>query len=367
MISEQCFYIDQKIVEQMTGAITGYLKWHNNTVGIIYNHDLVGFINPDLNAAVKKLIKGKKSWSAEEYKNFLSDRVISRNRNGIENILLKLKLCNYDIIEIAEKSCAFNYKDLFWIASSESDLCENKLAEFFSVIGISLPKEGNKKNFTVNNGKYGILKNRLGNSTDIESEIACYNLGNLLGVNICPVRRVSKDVIFSEFVYDFSKEYLADARSLLTKEERSGDLYADFCNLCLKFPHITDDIYKIYIFDFITRQIDRHVNLDMKIDDKGVSNLYPLYDNGRSLFWNENETAIIEKAVKNIKIPADIEKIAQNKKISSLVNLNINQREISNILYKSGFTDYKLDGCLKWILGATDMWPFSSERKQQDL
>ena len=352
MITEKNFDIDQKIVQQMTEAMTGFIKWQNNTIGIIYNHDLVGFINPNLNAAVKKLTKGKTSWSADEYKNFLSDRIVSKHRNDIENILSKLNLYDYDIIEIAEKTCAFNYKDSFWIASSESDRCENKLAEFFSnIIGVSL-NEGAKKSLGISNGKYGIFKNRLGTSADIESEIACYNLGKLLNVNICPVWRVSKDVIFSEFIYDFSKEYLVDARSLLTKEERSEDLHAD---LCSKFPHLTDDIDKIYIFDFITQQIDRHVNLDIKIDDKGGMSLYPLYDNGRSLFWGGDDEIRIERAIKNIKISNTVEKIAKHKKISSIVNLNISQREVVNILSKSGFTGYKLDICSKWIDGTIEI------------
>ena len=351
MISEKHTDIDPKIVEQMVGAITGYLKWQNNIVGIIFNHDLVGFINSDLNAAVKKSIKGKISWSAEEYKSFLSDRIVSRNRSDIERILSKLKLDDYDMIEIAEKSYAFNSKDLFWIASFEYERLEDKIKEFFSNICDVSINEGAKKSLGVNNGKYGIFKNRLGNSTDIESEIACYKLGNLFGVNICPVSRVSKEVIFSEFIYDFSSEFLLDARSLLTKEERSEDLHAD---LCSKFPQFVDDIDKIYIFDFITRQIDRHVNLDVKTDDKGVLSLYPLYDNGRSLFWNEDEIRI-ERAIKNIKISDVVEKIAKNKKISDIINLNINQRELVKILSQSGFTGYKLDGCLKWITATIDI------------
>ena len=358
MISEKYFDINQKIVEQMVGAITGYLKWHNNTVGIIYNHDLVGFINPGLNASVKKLTKGKISWSAEEYKSFLSDRIVSRNRNDIERILSNLKLDNYDVIKIAEKSCAFNSKDSFWIASSESERLEDKIKESFSVVCAVSTNEGAKKSLGISNGKYGIFKNRLGAGTDIESELACYNLGKLLGVNICPVWRVSKDVIFSEFIYDFSREVLTDARSLLTKEERSEDLHAD---LCTRFPQFTDDIDRIYIFDFITRQIDRHVNLDIKTDNSGDKtdnsgemSLYPLYDNGRSLFWGDDEIRV-ERAVKSIKISGVVEKIAKTKEIRSLINLNINQREVAGILSKSGFVGYKLDGCLKWIIGTIDI------------
>jgi len=335
--------IDQKMIQQMIEAITGYLKWQNNTVGIIYDNNCVGFINPSLNPAVKKLTEGTNSWSAEEYKSFLSDRILSQSRSDIKHILSRLNLCDYDVTKIAEKSCAFNSKDSFWVASSESDRLEDKITEFFiNVCGISVD-DGIKKNFGIHNGKYGIFKNRLGSSTDIESEVACYKLGVLFGVNICPVWRVSKDVIFSEFVYDFSREFLTDARG--------GDSYA---NLCSKFSHFTDDIDKMHIFDFITRQIDRHVNFAVKTDDKGVSSLYPLYDNGRSLFWNADETRV-ERHIQSIRIPDVVEKIAKHKKISSLVNLDINQRELANILSKSGFTGYKLDGCLKWITGTIDM------------
>ena len=336
--------INQKMIQQMIEAIAGYLKWQNNTVGIIYDNDYVGFINPGLNAAVKKLTKGTTSWSAEEYKSFLSDRVVSQSRSDVDHILSRLNLHDYDATKIAEKSGAFNPKDSFWIALSESERLEDKITEFFyNVCEISL-NEGVKKDFGIHNGKYGIFKNRLGGSTDIESEVACYKLGVLFGVNICPVWRVSKDVIFSEFIYDFGREFLKDA-------DGSGNLHAD---LCSKFPQFTDDIDKIYIFDFITRQIDRHVNFSIKTDDKGVSSLYPLYDNGRSLFWNADEMRI-EKAVRTIKISDVVEKIAEQKKISSLINLDINQHEVRQVLSKSGFTGYKLDGCLKWITGTIDI------------
>jgi hypothetical protein len=346
--------INQKMIQQMMEAIAGYLKWQNNTVGIIFNNNCVGFINLGLNAAVKKLTKGKNSWSAEEYKSFLSNRIVSRSRSDIKNILSRLKVCDYDIIKIAEKSGAFNSKDSFWIALSESERLENKITEFFyNVCEISL-NEGVKKHFGVSNGKYGIFKNRLGGSTDIESEVACYKLGTLLGINICPVWRVSKDVIFSEFRYDFNREYLQEATEVCTIKERSEELSLH-ATLCSKFPHFTDDIDKMFIFDSITLQCDRHVNYAIKTDDTGVSSLYPLYDNGRSLFWSEEDEIRIERCIKSIKISDVVEKIAKHKKISSLVNLDINQREVSNILSKSGFTGYKLDGCLKWINGTINI------------
>jgi hypothetical protein len=78
-------------------------------------------------------------------------------------------------------------------------------------------------------------------------------------------------------------------------------------------------------------------------------------DNGEAFDWGSTDEIRVERAVKSIKISDVVEKIAKHKKISSIVNLNITQREVSNILSKSGFTGYKLDGCLKWINGAIDI------------
>jgi len=357
-----------------TKTITGYLKWHNDIVGVIYNRDCVEFINPDLNAVVKTIVRGKKSWTPDEYKNFLSDRIVSRSRRDIERILFRLKLCDYDIIKIAEKTCAFNTKDLFWISMSEHDKFEDKVAELFAgVFKMSLDESGdsvispdgqNIKNYGVYNGRYGIFKKRLsGVMTDIESEIACYKLSNLLGVNVCPVFRVSDDVIFSEFLYDFNKEFIVHARRFFADGERSLDLYAD---LRAKFPEFTEDIDKMCVFDFITRQDDRHLsNFAIKINDKGVSDFYPLYDNGRSLFFDDNPVTV-SNAVKNIIEYStsfgetgayyDVaDEISKHRKISDFVNLNIGGDEIFKLLSDSGFTDYRLDGCFKWITGAINI------------
>ena len=355
-------------------AITGYLKWHNDIIGVIYDHDCVEFINNDLNAVVKTIARGKNSWLPEEYKNFLSDRIVSRSRRDIERILFRLKLCDYDIIKIAEKTCAFNSRDLFWISSSEHDKFEDKFAELFAgVFKISLDESGesvispdgqNIKNYGVYKNKYGIFKKRLsGVMTDVESEIACYKLGVLLGVNVCPVWRVSDDVIFSEFLYDFNREFIVHARRFFTDGERSPDLYAD---LYVKFNNFTDDIDKMCVFDFITRQDDRHLsNFAIKIDDTGVSDFYPLYDNGRSLFFDDNPVTV-NNAINNIIEYSTsfgetgtyydvVEEIAKHRKISGFVNLNICDDEIYKLLTESGFTDYRLEGGFKWITGAINI------------
>jgi len=48
---------------------------------------------------------------------------------------------------------------------------------------------------------------------------------------------------------------------------------------------LSDDISRMILADFITRQDDRHLsNMAIKMNDVGES-IYPLYDNGRSLFY----------------------------------------------------------------------------------
>lgn len=53
------------------------------------------------------------------------------------------------------------------------------------------------------------------------------------------------------------------------------------------------------LLDFITRQDDRHLsNIAIKINPAGEQ-FYPLYDNGRSLFYEDTEETM-ESAVQDI-------------------------------------------------------------------
>lgn len=44
---------------------------------------------------------------------------------------------------------------------------------------------------------------------------------------------------------------------------------------------------RIYPFDFITRQDDRHRSNVAVVHKDGIDYFYPLYDNGRSLFFED--------------------------------------------------------------------------------
>ena len=117
-------------------------------------------------------------------------------------------------------------------------------------------------------------------------------------------------------MFDFSKEYIAHFRRLL-EGTRSDNEYQ---NLLSVRPQYKNDIARMIALDFITRQDDRHLsNMAIKISATGES-FYPLYDNGRSLFYED-----------------------------------ITKDEIAAILKIAGFSDYRFDGALTWIMQAIEL------------
>jgi len=58
-----------------------------------------------------------------------------------------------------------------------------------------------------------------------KSEVAVYKFAILLGVNVCPAWFVDEDTIFSQFVYDFTRECFVHARHFIQPGEMSEDRY----------------------------------------------------------------------------------------------------------------------------------------------
>jgi len=120
------------------------------------------------------------------------------------------------------------------------------------------------------------------------------------------------------------------------------------------------------LLDFITRQDDRHLsNIAIKTNDKGES-FYALYDNGRSLFYEDTEE-MVRQAVNDPAVYATsfgysgtywdhVQEIAQERgSLGGLINTDIKESEIRAILSEANFKDYRFDGALEWILKALDM------------
>jgi hypothetical protein len=120
------------------------------------------------------------------------------------------------------------------------------------------------------------------------------------------------------------------------------------------------------LLDFITRQDDRHLsNMAIKISG-GRESFYSLYDNGRSLFYEDTE-AMVRDAVSDPARYATcfgysgtywdyvMEISRERGGLAGLINLNVSESDIRDILTEAGFVGYRFDGALEWILKSLDM------------
>lgn len=344
-----------------------YLKWSNDIIGLIDENYCVKFIEPNYNEVVSLYTHGQNEWNHEQFVGFLSERVVSRDRRDIEKILFRCGLSTYDVLRIVAVTRGIHPKDLLWIAHDNNEKLEDIMTDVFESVflqkidlvgdSVDTPEGYNIKRYGVYNGKYGIFKQRINPlATDVESEIAVYKLSQKLGIPCCPVYRFDKNTVFSEFLYDFSNEYIVHFRRLFDGA-RSENEYQNLINVR---PQYKEDIIKMLVLDFITRQDDRHLsNIAVKVSNN-VESFYPLYDNGRSLFYEDTEETV-NNACNNIEMYSTnfgysgtyydyITDIAnEGVSFKNLVNLDIIDSEIEEILVSSGFTSYRLEGAKKWI------------------
>jgi len=359
--------------DKQTDEKKRYLKWDSEIVGVISEEGNVSFVAPELNNIVAMYTRGRSEWSEKEFVDFLAERVVSRDRRDIERILFRMGLSHYDVLRIAEFTRGIHPKDLLWIARSKTEQLNAAVSDVFSsvflqridMIGESIdsPEGYNIKRYGVLNGKYGIYKQRINPlTTDVESEIAVYLLGKKLGVPVCPAIRADNDSVFSAFLFDFSKEYIVHFRRFFDGL-RSDNEYK---NLIEVRPQYRDDIARMILLDFITRQDDRHLsNIAVKISGNNES-FYALYDNGRSLFYEDTEETV-KYAVND---PAKyatafgysgtywdyVQEIAKERNgLNNLLNFNISKDDVKTVLVEAGFVGYRLDGALEWILKTIDM------------
>ncbi|MDR3120886.1 MAG: helix-turn-helix domain-containing protein [Clostridiales bacterium] len=350
-----------------------YLKWDNAVVGVIGKNNAVSFTDPKFNEVVALYTRGESKWPPETFHDFLAERVVSRGRRDIERILFRMGLSGYDVFRIAEITRGIHPKDLLWIARSKNERLDAAMTDVFSSVflqridmageSVDTPEGYNIKRYGVFEGRYGIYKRRISPlSTDVESEIAVSLLADQLGVPVCPALRADKDTVFSTFLYDFSKEYIVHFRRLFDGA-RSDNEYQNLVGIR---PQYRDDIARMILLDFVTRQDDRHLsNMAIKING-GSESFYALYDNGRSLFYEDTED-MVSRAVREPALYATtfgysgtywdyVRELARERGgLDGLINLDIGAAEVGAILTKADFTGYRFDGALEWILKTLEM------------
>ena len=361
--------------EKKTAKDSGirFLKWKNQTIGTIDATNSVNFKTPDINDVVTKYTRGSGFWTLDQLTEFLSERVVSRDRRDIERILFRCGLSHYDVLRIAEITRGIHPKDMIWIANSENERFEDAITDVFDSVfhrridlvgdSIDTPEGYNIKRYGVYNGQYGIYKERISPlTTDVESEVAVYLLEQELGIPCCPAYRVDKDTVFSAFLFDFSDEYIVHFRRLFDGARTDNE----YQNLITVRPQYRDDIVRMVLLDFITRQDDRHLsNIAVKVNKDGES-FYPLYDNGRSLFYEDTEE-MAKNAVDNPEIYSTTfgyrgtywdyvrEIVYERGSIKGLFDFDLTEADVAAILRESGFKSYRFDAALAWIMKTAAM------------
>ena len=87
---------------------------------------------------------------------------------------------------------------------------------------------------------------------------------------------------------------------------------------------------------------------------------YSLYDNGRSLFYEDTEEMVAQAVADPVNFATSfgysgtyfnyVQEIAEERGgLSGLVNLEISKSEIAYILKVAGFKGYRFDGALEWV------------------
>jgi len=152
------------------GKAVRFLKWENDIVGMIDDANAVRFVHPEYNEVVYLYTRGAKSWTPDQFTEFLSERVVSRDRRDIERILFRLGLSHYDVLRVAEVTRGIHPKDLLWIANSEGESFSDVITAVFDSVfhkrvdlvgdSVDTPEGHNIKRYGVHEGNYGIYNSR---------------------------------------------------------------------------------------------------------------------------------------------------------------------------------------------------------------
>lgn len=341
-----------------------YLMYYNTIIGTI---DQNGLEIINRNRMVDIVFPSKKTVSLGELQQFLADRIVSPHRRDIERILNKLGLKEYSVFKIAEKTRAFNLSDKFWIAMSGNEVYEEVFKKTFEELfsgsynhmleSASSPSGVNQKNYYIDMGSIGIEKKRLSPmQSDAEMEVAVYRLANKMGVKCCEAYMLTKDTVFSRYQYNFNNEAVIHVRKLIPESFEEQERYSMLKQM---FSALLEDIQRMIVLDFVTRQDDRHLS-NMAIKTNGYyMHWYDLYDNGRSLFFEDTEEMINESLTDvvngcttfgNVGTYYDaVCGVVKDVKLSNIMNLNVSDVEIEKCFEGLNIPEFRKQGAIQWI------------------
>ena len=350
-----------------------YLKWNDDVVGLVVPDLSVRFAEPRFNTTVGLYTHGQTSWTPDQFLQFLSERIMSPARRDIERLLFRCGLSEYDVFKIADATRAINPRDELWLASTPDASMAEAATEVFDAIflqrtdaagdSVDTPEGANVKRYGASPGRLrhreaahqpAFHRRRVGGG--------CVPVGRDAGHALLPRvalrRRRGVQRIRVRLHLRVPGAHAPFVR-WPARRERAGEP----CWPCA--PKYADDLYRMIAFDFITRQDDRHLSNIAVLVTEGGEVFYPLYDNGRSLFYEDTES-FARKAAADPRAFAttfgyvgtywdharDI--AAKGVRFGDLLNLDVDERTVRQLLVEAGFTDYRLEAATEWIANAVE-------------
>lgn len=135
------------------------------------------------------------------------------------------------------------------------------------------------------------------------SEVIASRIGKILGIDCVEYRLVKAMVklnnIEMETLVCVSDDYNIQNEGILVFEDlymsrirTKGDISPlDFS----KEIGIQDEVYKMFILDYLINNIDRHGrNIEILVDERGKMRLAPLFDHGLSLFSSKRDDDLVD-------------------------------------------------------------------------
>lgn len=281
---------------------TLYLKYHDTTVGILY---IDNFLPIQLEILIPNLFFDryrKNLLSGDELIEWIKDRVRPNAQIGLNKILKSLEIDTTDSIwywKLFLKTKGMNVKDRLWI--SEDEFADSPW-DLLLTIDKEIPEvDLYKKYLTINksynninligaceksivrvNGNLAILKHSLQHNTfDGIAEELSYLIARNLGINCAEAKYLGNGLSLS-FIDENIDLIHADA--FLDTDSRNIEVL--FKKLVLKDidKRVRIDFLRMFLFDVLTRQMDRNLTNFGFYKINSYVKLYRLYDNGLSLF-----------------------------------------------------------------------------------
>lgn len=135
------------------------------------------------------------------------------------------------------------------------------------------------------------------------SEVIASRVAKILGIDCVEYRLVPaivrlnnkefETLVCESADYNFKDEGVLVFEDLYSSRIRvNGDISPlDFA----KELGIQEDVYKMFVLDYLINNIDRHGrNIEMLVDDRGVMRLAPLFDFGLSLFSSKRDEDLVD-------------------------------------------------------------------------